>query len=73
MDGKIKLAEIADEIKHHLRLMEKDPKINPRDEHFWLHEPGAYEGGRFVYVSYVSFRGYDHLTKQQALTYLTAL
>lgn len=73
--------EIATCIRVRLRYFENDPQINP-PRYFTdgpykgescgkaYYKAGAWASGRFVYVSYVNYQGYAHLTKAEAVRYL---
>ena len=73
----MKLKDIASRIRAHLRRFEDDPKINTTKPqpyggvpYFWVN---AYAAGRFVYVTYISYQGNSHLTKDEATRYLAWL
>lgn len=70
----MKLKDIADKIKTHLKKWEADPSINTKTRglsRFFC--PWAHASGNRVGVCYVSFQGTTYLTKSEALTYLSAL
>jgi hypothetical protein len=75
---RLKLAEIAERIREHLKRFEADPKINKTIERQgmklppWYYTGASYSGNR-VYVWYVIFQGNCSLTKSQAIRYLAAL
>jgi hypothetical protein len=76
----MKLAEIASAIDKHLKRFEADPEINQykdairyQDKLHPYWKSGAWAAGRYVYVSYVSYQGSSHLTKDEAMTYLVWL
>ena len=72
------MSEIGVRINAHLNRFEADPVINALHEvrgsrlsPYW--HVGAAQSGRFVYVTYVSYQGQTHLTKEQAEKYLAWL
>ena len=72
----MKLKDIASRIDSHLKRFEHTPSLNPLDRkygtrpYFWAN---SYAAGRFVYVTYISYQGTDHLTKDEATRYLAWL
>ena len=71
---KRKLADIASEIDKHLKRFEADPQINKTDKYgsrfFWARSGAS---GRYVYVTYVSYQGDTHLSREEAEKYLEKL
>jgi hypothetical protein len=74
-ESKLKLSEIAKRIAAHLERIEADPKLNNHKQGIGgdLYRAGAYQGGKFVRVTYVSFQGASSLTRDDALKYLAWL
>jgi hypothetical protein len=72
-----KLSEVADAIWAYLRRFEKDPIINAARPDFGGTTPYynafAQAGGRFVYVTYITYQGSRHLTRDEAVRYLAWL
>ena len=83
------LKELAQRIREHLARFERDPKINAHkrfdkakakwvpctaaEGHGQYYMAGACVTGRYVAVSYVSFQGTTHLTREDAERYLAKL
>lgn len=73
------LKEIATRIDAHLKRFEQDKEINRYKDSrsldglhpYW--RAGAWVGGRYVRVCYISYQGTSALTKQQAEQYLAWL
>lgn len=77
---KMTMKEIASRIRAHLKRFEADPKINAAKPYgragnkfhpYW--NVGSRAAGRFVYVTYVSYQGTSHLTRDDAENYLAWL
>ena len=69
----MKLTEIAARIDAHLKRFESSLKINPPAEGYGselYYDARAYVGGRWVYVSYVSYQDNSNLSKADAERYL---
>ncbi len=72
----MRLKELAEAISTHLKRFEEDPLINVPKEQRRLKpyfRTGACVAGRYVSVTYVSFQGPIHLTKDEAERYLARL
>lgn len=73
---KPKLKEIAARIAAHLKRLEADPKANavhPKTNMPPFYHAHAYQGGRYVRVSYISFQYTYSLTREEAEAYLAWL
>lgn len=74
----MKVREIAERIRAHLKRFEADPKINVRT-HLVLHpcrkfyQAGAWASGRYVWVTYIAYQASSALTKSEAERYLAWL
>ncbi len=79
------LTDIAKAIDAHLRRFEADPQINA-ERHYEspitgqreiagrpYYRAGAWRGGRYVMVKYISFQNAAALTREQAEAYLAWL
>jgi hypothetical protein len=73
------LTELAARIDAHLKRLEADATVNrygdERDTRGLrpFYSAGAYPGGRFVMVAYVSYQGASSLTRDEAIRYLEYL
>jgi|694.fasta_scaffold00460_36 hypothetical protein len=69
----MKLQEIADKIKDHLKRFESDKTINAAKDGRSIspyYNAWATRSGRYVRVTYVSFQGSSSLSKAEAEAYL---
>lgn len=80
----MRLSEIADRIRAHLRRIEGDEQLNPwfkmvdgkrvpdptRMGMRAFYHSGAVSAGRYVSVTYVSYQGRSSLTRAEAIAYL---
>ncbi|MHA1573356.1 MAG: hypothetical protein ACTSX8_05130 [Alphaproteobacteria bacterium] len=69
----IKLTEIAERIRVHLKRFEADPEINKlnptyKTSPYW--NAGAHRAGSYVRIKYVSYQHGSTLSKADALAYL---
>jgi len=72
----LSLTEIAKRISVHLHRFERDPEINTVHIQSGVRRffcAGAYRGGRYVRVIYISYQGGSSLTREQAEHYLAWL
>jgi hypothetical protein len=76
-ETKLTNTEIARRINEHLKRFEADPVINAPMNHGMKVNPyynaGAFNGGRYVAVCYVTYQSSSFLTKDQAAAYLAWL
>lgn len=75
MSEPLKLKDIAARISAHLRRLEANKDTNPvihGGSHKFFH-PGAWQGSKYVRVSYVTYQGAVSLTRAGAERYLAAL
>jgi hypothetical protein len=75
---KLTNTEIARRINEHLKRFESDPVINVPMMNRGMnttpyYNAGAFNGGRYVTITYVSYQSASFLTKAKALEYLAWL
>jgi hypothetical protein len=71
----MKLQEVADRIRGHLKRIESDSALNRVNDRGYelLWCSGVSASGARVFVTYVSYQGQSSLTKAEALFYLGML